>query len=108
MLLSCAAVLSAAIAVPAAQAASRGGPSCGVTHHDCYPACVQMTPDGSDCAKTRNVCRDICGPKPVYPSGVERGDVSRIEMVPAHEPRPMDEEPAVPNETLSPTEPSTP
>ncbi len=80
VLFCCAAVLSAAFAVPGAQAASRGA-ECSVTHHDCYPACVQMTPDGSDCAKTRQVCKDICGAKPAYPaiSNTQQGDVQRFE-----------------------------
>ncbi|HZP11556.1 MAG TPA: hypothetical protein VFB36_03940 [Nevskiaceae bacterium] len=80
VLFGCAAVLVAAVAVPGAHAASRGG-ECSVTHHDCYPACVQMTPDGSDCARTRQVCKDICGPKPAYPaiSNTERADIQRFE-----------------------------
>ena len=47
--------------------AKHSHPTCAVMHHDCYPACIKMTADGSDCAKTKEVCRDICGEKPEYP-----------------------------------------
>src|ERR1041384_6206525 len=82
-LISSAAVLFALALTTDAQAASRG--SCSVTHKDCYPACIQkkMTPDGEDCAKTTQVCRDICGPEPSYPSvtNTERVDMMRFETM---------------------------
>jgi hypothetical protein len=82
-LISGAGVLLALAAMADVQAASRG--SCSVTHRDCYPACVQMkmTPDGEDCAKTTQVCREICGPEPSYPtvSNTERVDVMRFETM---------------------------
>jgi hypothetical protein len=77
-LISSAAVVLAMAAGANAQSAGR---DCSVTHHQCYPACVQMTPDGSDCAKTREVCRDICGAKPTYPSvsNTEAAEIKRFE-----------------------------
>jgi hypothetical protein len=90
--LTTSAAILLALAGTGAQAAPR---DCSVTHHQCYPACIQMNADGSDCAKTREVCRDICGPKPSYPSvsNTERIDAMRFEATEsrrAH--RPMDEQ----------------
>ena len=48
--------------------AKHSHPACAVSHHQCYPACIKMNADGSDCAKTRTVCRDVCGEKPEPPS----------------------------------------
>ncbi len=78
--ISGAAILFALAAGTDAVAASRG---CSVTHHQCYPACVRMTPDGSDCAQTKDVCRDICGARPSYPSvsNTEQIDVMRFETM---------------------------
>ena len=71
---------TALLAIVAGTGAQAAIAECGVTHRQCYPACVQMTPDGSDCAKTRQVCRAVCGSKSSYPS------VSNTEQIePSHQ-----------------------
>ena len=95
MLISGAAALLALAAMADAQAASRGS-GCSVTHQDCYPACVQFkdTADGQDCARTKDVCRSICVPKPSYPgtSNTENVDIMRFEtMKPMPDPDAQDQ-----------------
>ena len=102
---------AAALAVFSLGSAHAASPaSCSVSHHECYPACVRMNADGSDCAKTRNICRDVCGPKASYPSA-DPMDANRFEapgassMVPPETDRYPLAEPLPPSESIAPPSP---
>jgi hypothetical protein len=89
-------ILAAAVLLTmATQAGARtASRDCGIRHRECYPACIRMAADGSDCEKTTEVCRDTCVASPAYPS-VSTTD--RIDAV-----RPETPVPAAAREKLGP------
>ena len=70
---------AAKAAAPKAAANKR----CAVSHQDCFPACIKLKADGSDCERTKTVCRDVCGPEPQHPEYQDEDKVIKQTPPPA-------------------------